>query len=109
MADTVVPSQPLPELKARNAYVSSPSGLRPAKETTFREWVVANQIGMKNTPILGLIWRYRHDLYLTESLRSSNPRDLRNPPHPDNTSNANTNLLLYRNLLDHPGYVAGSS
>lgn len=47
MADTVVPSQPLPELKARNAYVSSPSGLRPAKETTFREWVVANQIGMK--------------------------------------------------------------
>lgn len=47
MADTVVPSQPLPELKARNAYVSSPSGLRPAKETTFREWVVTNQIGMK--------------------------------------------------------------
>jgi hypothetical protein len=46
MADTVVPSQPLPGLKARNAYVS-PSGLRPAKETTFREWVVANQIGMK--------------------------------------------------------------
>lgn len=46
MADTVVPSQPV-ELKGRNVYVSSPSGLRPAKETTFREWVVANQIGMK--------------------------------------------------------------
>lgn len=50
MADTVVPSQPLPELKGRHAYVSSPSGLRPAKETTFREWVVANQIGMKQQP-----------------------------------------------------------
>jgi len=30
-----------PEL---NVYVSSPSGSR-AKETTFREWVVDNQIG----------------------------------------------------------------
>lgn len=50
MADTAVPLQQLPERKERNAYVSPPSGPRPAKETTFREWVVANQIGMKKPP-----------------------------------------------------------
>lgn len=50
MADTIVPSKQISELKGRNAYVSSPSGLRPAKETTFREWVVTNQIGMKKHP-----------------------------------------------------------
>jgi acyl-CoA-dependent ceramide synthase len=45
MADTM-PVQPL-ERKERNAYVSS--GARPAKETTFREWVVTNQIGTRDT------------------------------------------------------------
>ncbi|KAJ5501606.1 TRAM1-like protein [Penicillium expansum] len=61
MADTVVPSQPLPELKGRNAYVSSPSGLRPAKETTFREWVVDNQIGISLTTLSMLL--ALHNLY----------------------------------------------
>ena len=36
-------AMPQPE---RNVYVSSRNGPR-AKETTFREWVVNNQIGMK--------------------------------------------------------------
>ncbi|KAJ5095225.1 hypothetical protein N7532_007516 [Penicillium argentinense] len=42
--ETAVPSQA--EL---NVYVSSPSGSR-AKETTFREWVVNNQIGTHTPP-----------------------------------------------------------
>jgi acyl-CoA-dependent ceramide synthase len=41
--ETIAPPPPASEL---NVYVSSPSGPRPAKETTFREWVVTNQIGM---------------------------------------------------------------
>lgn len=40
---TIAPPQSAAEL---NVYVSSPNGPRPAKETTFREWVVSNQIGM---------------------------------------------------------------
>lgn len=40
--ETAAPSQSAAEL---NVYVSSPSGPRAAKETTFREWVVTNQIG----------------------------------------------------------------
>jgi acyl-CoA-dependent ceramide synthase len=40
--ETIAPPLPASEL---NVYVSSPSGPRPAKETTFREWVVTNQIG----------------------------------------------------------------
>lgn len=46
--ETSLSSLPAPEL---NAYVSSPSGPR-AKETTFREWVVDNQIGMESTHCL---------------------------------------------------------
>lgn len=37
--------EPPPPAAELNVYVSSP-GPRPAKETTFREWVVTNQIGM---------------------------------------------------------------
>lgn len=40
--ETVASSQSAAEL---NVYVSSPGGPRAAKETTFREWVVTNQIG----------------------------------------------------------------
>lgn len=43
--ETVVQAQAVPEL---NAYVSSP-GPRAPKQTTFRQWVVDNQIGMKFT------------------------------------------------------------
>lgn len=71
MAD--VQAQPV-ERKERNAYLSSPR----VKETTFREWVVANQIGRSNT---------------ATSTETEDPID------------ANPN----RNLLDHPGYVAGSA
>ena len=39
-------SQSSPEL---NVYISSASVPRPTKETTFREWVVNNQIGMNPT------------------------------------------------------------
>ena len=42
MAKETAVQSPSAEL---NVYVSSPSGPR-AKETTFREWVVNNQIGM---------------------------------------------------------------
>lgn len=44
--ETTAQAQSAPEL---NVYVSSPSGPRAPKETTFREWVVDNQIGMKAT------------------------------------------------------------
>lgn len=44
--ETAAPSPSAAEL---NVYVSSPSGPRPAKETTFREWVVTNQIGKIST------------------------------------------------------------
>lgn len=37
-----------------NTCVSTSNGPRPAKETTFREWMVANQIGMGCTPRLDL-------------------------------------------------------
>lgn len=40
--ETAAPAQSAPEL-----YVSSPG--RPPKETTFREWVVVNQIGKIST------------------------------------------------------------
>lgn len=44
MAKDTASSQSVDEL---NACVSTPSGHRPARnETTFREWIVANQIGM---------------------------------------------------------------
>ncbi|KAJ5683247.1 hypothetical protein N7462_006412 [Penicillium macrosclerotiorum] len=51
-------SQSAPEL---NVYVSSSSGPRPAKETTFREWVVTNQIGISMT-ILAMLLAL-HNLY----------------------------------------------
>lgn len=70
MAD--VQAQPV-ERKERNAYLSSPR----VKETTFREWVVANQIG-----------RFKATSTETEGSIDANPN---------------------RNLLDHPGYVAGSA
>ncbi|KAJ5176397.1 uncharacterized protein N7482_002274 [Penicillium canariense] len=57
--ETTVPPPPsAPEL---NVYVSSPSGPRPAKETTFREWVVTNQIGISLT-ILAMLLAL-HNLY----------------------------------------------
>jgi hypothetical protein len=34
------------QLTELNTCVSPSHGSRPAKETTFREWMVANQIGM---------------------------------------------------------------
>lgn len=43
MADVQVPEHK--ERKERNAYLSSR-----VKETTFREWVVANQIGRLTPP-----------------------------------------------------------
>lgn len=45
MAKETGQAQAVPEL---NAYVSSP-GPRAPKQTTFRQWVVDNQIGMKFT------------------------------------------------------------
>ncbi|KAJ5281405.1 hypothetical protein N7478_006777 [Penicillium angulare] len=44
-----------------NVYVSSPNGPRAAKETTFREWVVNNQIGISLT-ILAMLLAL-HNLY----------------------------------------------
>ncbi|KAJ5542048.1 hypothetical protein N7535_004466 [Penicillium sp. DV-2018c] len=61
MADTAVQPRPPAEHEKRNAYVSSPSGSRPAKETTFREWVVANQIGISLTTLAMLL--ALHNLY----------------------------------------------
>ncbi|KAJ5353576.1 hypothetical protein N7541_006140 [Penicillium brevicompactum] len=50
--------QPHPvERKERNAYLSSPR----VKETTFREWVVANQIGISMTTLAMLL--ALHNLY----------------------------------------------
>lgn len=40
--ETAASSQSPAEL---NVYVSNPHGPRATKETTFREWVVTNQIG----------------------------------------------------------------
>ncbi|KAJ5238632.1 hypothetical protein N7468_003251 [Penicillium chermesinum] len=57
MAKETTVSLPAPEL---NAYVSSPSGPR-AKETTFREWVVDNQIGISMTIFSMLL--ALHNLY----------------------------------------------
>ncbi|CAI7644072.1 unnamed protein product [Penicillium bialowiezense] len=54
MAD--VQAQPV-ERKERNAYLSSPR----VKETTFREWVVANQIGISLTTLAMLL--ALHNLY----------------------------------------------
>ncbi|KAJ5570416.1 uncharacterized protein N7459_009846 [Penicillium hispanicum] len=54
-------SAPSPSATELNAYVSSQSGPRPAKETTFREWVVANQIGISLT-ILAMLLAL-HNLY----------------------------------------------
>ncbi|GLI78628.1 hypothetical protein PoHVEF18_006948 [Penicillium ochrochloron] len=56
--ETIAPPPPASEL---NVYVSSPSGPRPAKETTFREWVVTNQIGISLT-ILAMLLAL-HNLY----------------------------------------------
>ncbi|KAI2787629.1 hypothetical protein POX_f08002 [Penicillium oxalicum] len=55
---TIAPPQSAAEL---NVYVSSPNGPRPAKETTFREWVVSNQIGISLT-ILAMLLAL-HNLY----------------------------------------------
>lgn len=43
--ETSAPSQSVAEL---NACVSSSSGARPVKVTSFREWMIASQIGMGN-------------------------------------------------------------
>ncbi|KKK15718.1 hypothetical protein P175DRAFT_0535389 [Aspergillus ochraceoroseus IBT 24754] len=51
-----LPSQSVTEL---NACVSSSSGHRAAKETTFREWVVVNQIGISLT-ILSMLLAVHH-------------------------------------------------
>ncbi|KAF7716659.1 Uncharacterized protein PECH_008230 [Penicillium ucsense] len=58
MAKETTIAPPVAEL---NVYVSSPSGPRPAKETTFREWVVSNQIGISLT-ILAMLLAL-HNLY----------------------------------------------
>ncbi|KAL2013953.1 hypothetical protein VTN00DRAFT_1478 [Thermoascus crustaceus] len=52
------PSQTVAEV---NACVSTSSGRRPAKETTFREWLVENQIGISVT-ILAMLLAV-HNLY----------------------------------------------
>ncbi|KAJ5081463.1 TRAM1-like protein [Penicillium alfredii] len=53
-------SAPSPSVSERNAYVST-TGPRPAKQTTFREWVVTNQIGIPLT-ILAMLLAL-HNLY----------------------------------------------
>lgn len=54
-------SPPSQSVKDVNPCVSTSSGRRPAKETTFREWLVDNQIGISVT-ILAMIFAV-HNLY----------------------------------------------
>lgn len=56
--DASSPTQTVSEL---NACVSTSNGHRPAKETTFREWMVANQIGISLTILATLL--AVHNLY----------------------------------------------
>ena len=66
--ETSVPSQSA-EL---NVYISRPNG-RPAKETTFREWVVNNQIGMKSTSP-GLPPQPQHEVSILPPLPHQNKK-----------------------------------
>lgn len=93
-----------PEL---NVYVSSPSGSR-AKETTFREWVVDNQIGTLYKSMFSIAAKMSRliELFVSLFCQFSSNWCLGSPVM-KNSVRLTLLALRRRYLLDHSGHVVG--